>query len=119
MKKAVRNIILLMFAVFAAIGFMLCALGFSHGGSILRAMQNISIEPYVEINTNILPRGNTQRPRPGDSRGGNADSGFYDDDLSEFFKQFGMDDDDIEQFTVPFGGSGSDKSGSQSDGKIY
>ena len=117
MKKAVRNIILLMFAAFAAIGFMLCALGFSHGGSILRAMQNISIEPYVEINTNIIPRGNTQRP--GESRGGNADSGFYDDDLSEFFKQFGMDDDDIEQFTVPFGGGGSDKSGSQSDGKIY
>ena len=85
MKKTVRNIILLMFAAFAAIGFMLCALGFSHGGSILRAMQNISIEPYVEINTNIIPRGNTQRP--GESRGGNADNGFYDDDLSEFFKQ--------------------------------
>ena len=73
----------------------------------------------MEINTNIILilRGNTQRP--GGIRRGNSDNGFYDDDLSEFFKQFGMDDDDIEQFTVPFGGGGSDKSGSQSDGKIY
>lgn len=114
MKREIRNTVLVLSGVCAAAGIIMCIAGFMNGGSILRAFQNIELMPEIEIKTSprgTLPYGGGNTPKSGGS------SGDYDDDIYDFFKEFGLDDDDIENFLNPYGG-GSQK-GSPGGGRIY
>ena len=116
MKKTIHHTILIITAVSAAVGIILCAAGLSIGGSFWRVLKNNGMLPQI-IYSNDKPQ------NPYQNGNGNRNSGSSMDDFSDFFKEFGLDDDDINSFFAPYGGnsgdSGNSESGNGSGGALF
>lgn len=116
MKKTIHHTILIITAVSAAMGIILCAAGLSIGGSFWRVLKNNDMLPEI-IYSNDKPQ------NPYQNRNGNRNSGSSMDDFSDFFREFGLDDDDINSFFAPYGGSsggsGNSESGNGSGGALF
>lgn len=113
MKKTINHTILIIAAVSAAIGVVLCAAGISTGGSFWRVMKDNDMMPQI-----IYGNDTQKNPYQNPYQDGNIGGGNNMDDFSEFFKEFGLDDDDINSFFAPYGGS-SDGGRNTENGKDF
>lgn len=110
MKSKLNKAIYTAAAAFICIGLILCVIGENNGGSIFRALR--SNEAYKTADTDRRENYNDYyNPY---NRGGYGNSNSSDDQLREFFRQFGMSDDAIDMFINPYGSSGGGYGGSGS-----
>jgi hypothetical protein len=125
--KQYKKTVLITGAVFAALGIVFFLAGSIMGGNPIRAAANVGCiieggrEPYdyfYDNNKNNNKNNNNSRDRyyyDNDDDTYDDPFGFDDDDIYEFFKEFGIDGSDIQN--MPSSGSGNSKS--NSGGTIY
>lgn len=118
MKDKLKKAVLAVSTAFICIGLILCVIGANNGGSFLRAMKyngaDIKIDSRYDNNKGREPY--YYNPYGGyGSQGGSS----QEEQMREFFKQFGMSDDEIDMFINPYNSQGGYGGRRGNDGENY